>query len=127
MQVTWTEDLELGIPHIDEQHKGLFDSLNKLYTAIENKHVRIVLPETIHELACYAVNHLISEENYMILKGDPNRFTHAEEHKLFRCKVEELITSYEHGDPQVENDIADYIANWLVTHIKTTDYTLREL
>lgn len=35
MKIEWTDDLNTGVPEMDEQHKQLIAPLNEFYTAVE--------------------------------------------------------------------------------------------
>ena len=98
MQVEWSDNLLLGIAHIDEQHKGLFKLLNELYAEIDQGRGYKVLHDTIAVLAGYSKIHFISEENYMDIKAYEHRYAHKVLHEDFHRKVSEYTARVLEGE-----------------------------
>ena len=127
MRVEWSDDLLIGIAHIDEQHKGIFKLLDDLCTAIEDNRSYVVLKDTVWQLASYSRIHFIAEENYMDIKGYSERYVHMGIHAEFHKTVLGYINRILEGDTSFALEVAKFVHNWLLTHISIEDMKLREL
>ena len=62
MLLEWTEELSVGVPSIDEQHKVLIRLLNELFDATQAERGQTLLGKVLNELADYTVYHFQYEE-----------------------------------------------------------------
>jgi hemerythrin-like metal-binding protein len=116
----WSELLELGIDFIDDQHKELFESLNRLADSIQdgvwNQHVE-------EQLACIAqrtIKHCQIEETLMKDTGYPNRSRHADQHNELIRHIRSVQYLRVKGQP-VTPDIIEFLSEWFGQHIKEFD------
>lgn len=116
--VTWTEDLEVGIREIDEQHKTLFDLLNRLQTAASEGSDAEVIGPLLVDMAGYAERHFKTEQFY--LEKHPDFRDHLIEHWEFSKKCIKLVMSYRKDD-SVTNEAVDFLLKWLKNHILIKD------
>jgi hemerythrin-like metal-binding protein len=61
--LAWKESYSVGINQIDEQHKVLFQMLNKLYDAMKEGKGKAVLVNLLSELFEYTKYHFKTEED----------------------------------------------------------------
>ena len=125
--VSWDPNLEVGIEHIDAQHRALFALLNNLYAAIENRTAEDVLLTTIKQLVTYSIEHFTSEMAFMAIKQYPDRWAHNFEHEEFQRKIREFVARIYEGDIFFAKEVADFVHSWLVNHIATVDAKLKGL
>ncbi len=57
MFLEWNENLSVGVPSIDEQHKALLALLNELFDSTQAGRGQAVLGKVLKELADYTVYH----------------------------------------------------------------------
>jgi hemerythrin-like metal-binding protein len=121
--IEWDVNLELGIAHIDEQHKSLVAILNELNSLSNLDELKAI----VMRLVTYAVEHFVSEDNYMWFKDDPNRAMHNEEHKDFQRKVQAFAIRVIEGEYNLAPELSEFVHFWLYNHIATVDTTLKRL
>ncbi len=117
----WTDDFLIGIAEIDDQHRWLVDTTNKLYDEIAKEQRD---PNTISDilfgLVEYAINHFIVEEDLFNRFGYPQSDSHIEEHNSFNKKAAKLLQDHEAGE-EVSEQALVFLKNWLKHHILVND------
>jgi len=122
--IPWTDEFELGIEEIDEQHKKMLAIINKLFDLFtENKDGdQKEIDKIIKEMADYAVYHFETEEKYFDLYGYEKTKEHVDIHNQYRTKIEEWQKSYEKShDKAIFFEISEFLNNWWTWHINNTD------
>lgn len=123
----WTDQLSVGVPSIDRQHKVLISLINELHDAMEKRAgalaARIVLKKVIN----YAQAHFIYEEG--LFSG--NNYEGTDPHMAAHRKIEEkLFALKETADRpgfDVSEDLMQFLKNWLNNHILKEDMGYSEL
>jgi len=88
----WTDDLEIGIDELDEQHKYFYDLANKIID-LESK-VGVTkgeVLEAIGKLGGYSMDHFASEEVMLKQLSGPEIDDHLARHDKFRKELKEFI------------------------------------
>jgi hemerythrin len=120
--LTWDDSFALKIETIDEQHKGLFDLVNRLFysmqAAASDKKIRQVLAELIR----YTMTHFAAEEAAMEAYGYPGLNEHRQEHEKLTAQVLEFIERYHTGHAKISSSLLDFLQNWLTGHILGSDH-----
>lgn len=122
----WTEDLAVGIPLIDSQHKELFSRINNLLTAIKEHRCKSEIDGTIKFLDDYAVFHFGEEEKRMREAGYDGLDEHKRQHAKYLKNISELkeqaalprVTGMSYELSVTVNQI---IVDWIVDHIMKVD------
>lgn len=116
----WDDSIALGIPAIDEQHKMLFTLVNRLNDAIKSGVGSEVIGEVIFALVTYVTEHFSGEERLMLSCHYPELAAHRTEHDKFVSRLQEIQVSFIDGK-EVDEDVLNFLVDWLVCHIKGTD------
>ena len=116
----WSEELEVGIGIIDEQHRWLVDQTNALYDALRDGGSREVVGEILEGFMDYTMNHFIVEEELFTRLGYPESGAHKAQHNRFCDQVMSLLVRHESGE-QVGVDALELLKNWLTHHILKVD------
>jgi len=117
--LTWTWDLELGIPVIDTQHKRITEFINDLDNACQTGNI----DETNHVmegLLNYTITHFEFEESLQEKAGYPFLKAHRRIHEIFMKKIAELRARANSGE-NVAPELLNLLNGWLVSHIKGED------
>lgn len=129
----FTDDCKIGIDMIDEEHRHLFDILNKAYLLITTDcqidHYQ-QLKDIIAELDQYAEQHFAHEEAYMAQIRDPELILQRTQHTFFREKILafDLINIDDlQNQQQVLSDLILFLAKWLYSHILGSDIMIGKL
>jgi hemerythrin len=125
--IRFTDDCLIGIEMIDNEHRRLFELIDKGMEMLEeeeyvDKYDQV--KELIDELEDYADVHFEHEEKYMNDIRDPELINQRVQHNMFRERVRNWsvanIDSAE-AQRQVTIDLMKYMTKWLYNHIIGSD------
>lgn len=120
----WNEEYTTGNQKVDEQHKHLFEIINKLHDAMKKGHGRDVLKKTLDELIKYTIQHFITEEMLMLSKHYPNYREHKQIHQDLTHKVKDLRAKFDEGHVNINIELLHFLNQWLAHHIKGEDFKM---
>jgi len=121
--IEWNNELQLGRELIDDHHRHLVELLNRAHDAFIWGMEPGQIAQTVKQLKEYADYHFTAEEKLMLELHDPFLTDHRKEHEAFRTKVAEIGSIHTKDCFPAYLAIIDFLLEWLVTHIKTTDRT----
>ncbi|QGY38625.1 bacteriohemerythrin [Pseudodesulfovibrio cashew] len=124
-RIEWTDDLSVGLPEIDEQHKALFALANDLVAGIERGEGQTVLRDILTRLREYCFFHFDEEETYMQDIGYPKARAHAAEHALLSARATALSKLLENGESIPAEGAADFLEAWIFSHVLKEDVALK--
>lgn len=120
----WESSYSVGIEQIDVQHKVIVGYIAGLEDSISNpdEHQRwSSIHYAIVKLRDATRIHFAVEECLMEILGYPDLAAHSQEHNGFISYLSELERrSITHNDI-TENEIVDFLRNWLLNHIVGSD------
>lgn len=118
--VAWSDEYSLGLPEIDDQHKVLFQVLNRLWASLINRASREEMLAIADELERYTVAHFTAEEVYMRAIEYPDFAEHKKAHKAFvdRLATEKRVVL---AGGNLSLDLVKFLRDWLANHILVTD------
>lgn len=129
----FTDDCLIGIEQIDDEHRTLFELLNKAWYILANdfridryKEVKDIL----EELDSYADQHFTHEEAYMMKICDPELILQRTQHDYFREKIRDYtFTNIDSEEEQyrVLTELVSFLAKWLYRHILGSDVLIGKL
>lgn len=123
--IQWSEELCLGIEAFDEQHRRLLEIAAEAEELLRDrlrldKYDKIV--EILTELKDYTVYHFQAEEAFMADQGYVRLLSHKVEHDDFVAKINDVdLTAIDEAQDQYLLGLLDFIAQWIVDHIMSTD------
>ncbi|NOR73298.1 MAG: bacteriohemerythrin [Mariprofundaceae bacterium] len=127
----WSDDYQVGIQRIDRQHDGLFSTLNKLHDILMSHGDQIVIDKTLSSLIDQTRVHFHDEEALMQTHDYPGYQNHKEMHEILLRQVEgvletqhELETYHLQQSWAEKLDLADFLREWLISHIVDSDKKL---
>ena len=130
---TFTEDCKIGIEQIDDEHKYLFELLDKAYILVTTDYHSDYyqqLKDIIAELDDYAEQHFSHEEAYMTQICDPELILQRSQHGFFREKIREfdfINIDREEDQQRVLSELVAFLARWLYRHILSSDILIGKL
>jgi hemerythrin len=123
MAIQWTPNLSVGVKHIDDQHKLLFEKADKLFQAgMENK-AKDYIGQMLDFLDDYTKKHFSDEEAYMLKIGYPELEAQKKAHTYFINELAKLKDEYKNsgGNIVVIINANKLVVNWLIQHISGMD------
>jgi len=121
MKIEWSEELSVGVPEMDDQHRQLIALLNQFYTAVEQGEREEGIRTLFQGVDDYTVFHFSAEEQFMERIGYPDLAAHQKTHAMFRQEYRSAMERHEQGDRKAVRDLVAFLFSWLYTHISKTD------
>ena len=119
LYIQWNDYNSLGIPIIDEQHRGIVSIINSLHyftregTALES------LGPTINAMDYLAVLHFKTEETLFTNSAFPGHAEHIQAHRKFSQQVSAVLQEAKSsGDAQLA---LVFLKKWWIDHINVED------
>jgi len=120
--ITWNaEQHETKVAFADDEHKILFDKLNKLYDLATGGAERSNIGSALDDLIAYVVEHFTHEEKEMQAKNYAGYAAHKAEHDALVGICAGLQTKFHAGEGDVTADTGALVKGWLDSHIPTFD------
>ena len=120
--ITWTaSQYGTNVGFADEEHKILFDKLNKLYDLATGGAERSAIGAQLDDLIAYVVDHFAHEEKEMIAKNYAGYDRHKAEHEALIGICGGLQTKFHAGEAEVTEDVGQLVKGWLDNHIPNFD------
>lgn len=119
----WQENLDIGIPEIDAQHRELFDRLSRFLEACDEGRGKEELVSMLQFLDDYVGVHFKAEEEFQKKIDFEGRKEHRKLHQRFRQDLLDAKRRFivEGPTDEVIAAINRLVVGWLVEHISTFD------
>jgi len=126
-KIVWSDEMSVGCKPLDYDHKVLIQALNDFIEALEEDEGAFVTDGIFSVLAEYTNYHFTREEKILEACGYPDLATHKKAHaglkeQLFDCRTRFMLNS----NAELEEEVRDFLTNWLQTHIMVKDMDYRE-
>ncbi len=119
----WNDGYKVGVTLIDEDHKQIFDSYEKLYLSISDGHGLEYYGEILSFLEYYISSHFEREEKFQAEIAYDLIDLHKSLHDNFKAQIKQLIL--EQKNIMVSNQalirLTLFIKEWLIHHILVED------
>jgi hemerythrin-like metal-binding protein len=117
--LTWSEAMSLGIDTMDQDHKTVFELLNRcreaLLANLENE-----ANASIDDLISFSRTHFSREEAIMTACKYSGQANHQQVHQLLLNQAKKIRVSYQRGGSGTTGMI-ESLGSWWVDHIKAMD------
>ena len=123
----WNENLKVGIPLIDSQHRELCNRIDSLFDACGKGQGKEEIVKTVEFLEQYTIFHFGQEEELQRKSSYPKIAEHKAMHEYFKSEIAKLKTDIqEHGVSVATISKTNYfLMNWLLNHIQKVDSELK--
>jgi len=120
--ITWNEkDHGTNVGFADDEHKVLFDLLNKVYDLAISGAERTETGSALDALIAYVVDHFAHEEKEMQAKSYAGYDQHKVEHDKLVAVCAGLQAQFHAGSADITEEVGQMVKGWLDTHIPTYD------
>lgn len=123
MNWEWSSSLETGIDQIDEQHKELFNRIDKLELAIYKGQAASELLVMLEYLGSYIIEHFEMEEQIMLDHIYPDFAAHSRQHNEFRNIFIGILDNCKNrgADSYLAINVDKQMRKWWENHILKMD------
>lgn len=124
----WDNKLSTGIVNIDNQHKELFNLINRLVIVINEKKSKNEIRKVFNSFEKYIIRHFNEEEAIQKQYNYPWYITHHQQHEEFKKQLNDLRDIIEKRGISVLFTIQmkENLFKWLRKHIMNLDRNLGE-
>jgi hemerythrin-like metal-binding protein len=116
--------LQTGDPEVDNQHRALYVLVNDLNADALIGGDRTMASKALARILEYATTHFATEERLMVRTSYPDAEHHVAAHREFAREATELVEAHDAGHGKSLRDLAEFMENWLETHIGEEDKRL---
>ena len=121
--IIWNPEYNLGIPIIDEQHRGIVTIINSLHFEMQRNNTKDILTSIIDMMNDYTHIHFFLEESFLEKIDFPNVKRHHELHRDLSFKLTDAgRKSMLDKDPY---KFMDFLKSWWINHICSEDLAYR--
>jgi len=118
---TWSDKYSIGNFEIDNQHKKLFDILNRLFDICVGTNEVDTVEAVMEDLGAYADYHFKFEEQHMRDVGYKDLDKHIVEHNFFTKEIMFAKRRQMHNKSEPDNKLIEFLSNWLIQHVTEED------
>lgn len=124
LYIVWSPKWELGIPIIDEQHRGIISLINTLFYLIAGRRSEEVIIPLMRTLTRYWSLHRMTEEELLIASGYPQVKHHIEEHRGISAQLVALMKESirNRGYSLVSDDLMRFLRKIQAEHFSGRDF-----
>jgi hemerythrin len=126
MSMEWSSNLATGVTEIDNQHKEIFNRVNRLSAACSEGKGKEQVLRLLLFLEDYIKEHFAAEERLQLRHGYPDYAAHKSQHTRFIADVARLTTAFREEGATLTLVIMTNktLVSWLIQHIGKTDMEL---
>jgi hemerythrin len=125
--IIWKPEYNLGIPIIDEQHRGIVTTINTMFFGMQNydfDNINDLLVPVVELIKNYTLVHFQIEEAFYLKGGYPNAQSHRDQH----CALVDKLSGIAHKSI-LDRDAYPFMAflkTWWINHICNEDLAYRD-
>lgn len=122
--LAWSDDLDVGNPMIDSDHRHLVALVNQLADALSSGKAPEELARVLSELLTFTTAHFAREERLMQRIGYLEFAAHKSQHDGLLSDIAKLQRSFHRGEIALSERSSAFLCEWLLRHIRTSDKLL---
>jgi hemerythrin len=121
--VAWSDTYSVGIKLLDDQHKGLLDFVNDLFSHATGNAAEehAYFQKVIQQATQYISEHFVTEEECMLATNFPGYAEHKKAHDDFKFAVVKSVNEYNAGKIQTLGNFANFLKDWIASHVIIMD------
>jgi len=119
-EYVWDETYQVDVEILDQQHRVIFVSLQKISSAVAEVANEGTVLSLIDNFDIYCKVHFFDEERVMEHAGFPSVNLHQKQHDIFVNHLELFKAAYSPRKTTMKDDFI-VIADWFVRHVMTFD------
>ena len=122
--IVWKPEYNLGIPIIDEHHRGIVSVINSLHFGMQNNYIKDILAPIVDMMNDYTLIHFRTEENFLEKINYPDLEKHRELHQDLAAKSKKL--GRDSLMDKSSHQYMNFLKQWWIDHIRNEDLAFRK-
>lgn len=120
----WNDELLTGDAMVDEQHRTLFEMVERFADALDAGGDGEAVADTLYEVLVYAEDHFRDEEALMERIDYPGLESQRRMHAAFAADAKDMARAFIERHSVTGPVLLDYLTDWLDNHVRTQDMAL---
>jgi len=120
-QIEWKEEYEIGVAHIDFQHRKLVNLLERLRQSLGQGLDNPVVGTTLKSIVDYTQSHFADEEKLMRQIGFVGIEEHTLLHRQLLSEVASILQKLKKGGEFTPEDLLQFLVRWVTDHVIKED------
>ena len=125
--IRWTDELSLGIPEIDAEHRELVELINGLHDVMRVGADYVQVVELLGEIYGRIAEHFTAEEELMQDLHFPGYAEHKEDHETLLEDLRDIMDEVEEDGSFDAAHLSSDLNRWFSDHFRTHDAKLHGL
>ena len=126
-EISWNENLSVGVAEIDAEHRQFVGRVNELNRAIVEGRDKPTVERLLDLMLMEAAHHFWHEQRLLAQWNYPQRTAHAAKHAQLTAQFERVMKEFEHADVSFTWALKGlHIKQLLVDHLLTEDMKYRD-
>lgn len=117
LYIVWNEEQNLGVPILDEQHRGIVATINSFHYFLVEGHGDKALDPTLRMLEQYTRLHFQTEENLMREAKYPGLAAHMAQHQALIRRMAAVAAN----KAKAPQEVLEFLKDWWIGHIARED------
>ena len=118
---TWDDKYSIGNKEIDDQHKHIFNNLNRLYESSYDTQGSDTFHNVLAELCSYTKYHFKIEEQFMAEVEYNDIERHLSFHRYFTARLLDFTDREKNYNSELCRELILFLKNWLKRHVYEED------
>ncbi|MBF0383710.1 MAG: bacteriohemerythrin, partial [Magnetococcales bacterium] len=124
--VEMDQSMLVGYKAIDDDHRRLFELVNRLNESIVRGHDNNSIMEILNQLVEYTGWHFRHEDRLMQTSDYPHYNQHKQAHNSLVDQVVKIQNDIKQNDADISSELMLFLLDWLNTHIHNEDKQLAD-
>lgn len=122
--LTWKPEYRIGIAAIDDEHRMLIETVNRLHGELESADRQQTVPAFFGELLREISAHFALEEKLMRELRYEQFARHKEDHERLLDELRDMMDIFERSEEVDSVELAMRLESWFSRHFRTHDAQL---
>lgn len=128
LHLEWSDDFAIGVAPVDEEHRALIDTINRLGGQLEVRRSPVEVSETLGEISTMIAAHFALEEHLMRDLKFGDYAAHKADHDRLLGEIRDIARwAEETGLTDRRPELARRVRDWFARHFESFDTKLRVL
>ena len=119
--LTWTNQLSIGVPEADRQHKQMITMMNDVHALAGDGRSSEAIAKSLDSLIDYTGVHFKWEEEFLESHNYSGLAAHRQEHAKLLSELRQYQKELEVTNLNEVDNVLKKLNNWLVGHIQNSD------
>ena len=122
--IEWREEFRLGLPEVDEEHRGLIDAINRLHRELMVGAAIVRVTGAIGDIHAAIASHFALEEKEMAALRYDGYLAHKTDHERLLDEILDILDEVVATDRYDPAALSARLSAWFVEHFRTHDAQL---